>query len=227
MLNRWVAAAMLGALGILLGDEGSGAQTPPPLPAVPSPSECNVEPRTLAAVESIVAAGTPAPRTFAEREDQLPQGVPADDQTVAQITLAARSYVACLNATAWPQVLALQTEQGIRDVLDSWLDGEPVATLYVTGSASSTIGLGAKEEVALLNVRDVRLLDDGQVGAIVAWGRPVATRGPATKDGFLVTETNFHIFVEDDGRWLLDGEISGWRESPSGTAEPPATSPPP
>jgi len=208
------------SVGLLAAAKGSGAQSSRPLPVVPDPRECNVEPRSQRTVEAIIASGTPTPRLFAEWEDQLPQGEVADSATVNQIVAAARTYVACLNASDWPRVLALQTERGVRDVLNAWLSGEPISSLYETAERSENFGGMSGAMGALLEVRDVRVLDDGRVGAVVVWGRPLDPRRTASTDDFQVTETNFHIFVRENDRWLLDDEISGWRPVPEGTPGP-------
>lgn len=104
--------------------------------------------------------------------------------------------------------------------MDSWLKDQPVASLFEAEDGPGAGDSDSRSRGALIEVRGVRLLDDGRVGAIVAWGEVSGSRESETVDDYRLTETNFHIFVEEDGRWLLDAEISGWRSATDGTAQP-------
>ena len=214
MHKRRVLAAGLVALSIVISGAVAGASaSAQPATIFPDPSECDVDPRSVDAVEAIVAVATPTEHLLVDHEDQLPQGRPADAETVTDITAVARTYVACLNAADWPRAFALLSEQAVSDFLDS----EQVAGLFATAGTPETDASG-QIEVALVEVRDVRVFDDGRVDAIVTWGRR-----PAPGDEVRDYETNFHTFVQVDGQWLLDEEISGRLEPtsvPGATPQP-------
>ena len=50
----------------------------------------------------------------------LPRGKPADAETAAAITDAAREFAGCLNAADYPRLLALMTERSVRGVVEQW-----------------------------------------------------------------------------------------------------------
>ncbi len=72
----------------------------------PNPEECTYEQRTMEELQALV--GTPAPAGAGEAasaafeatpvEVTLPSGTPADDATVAGVTVAIRGSIACYNA---------------------------------------------------------------------------------------------------------------------------------
>src|SRR4051812_32130925 len=95
--------------------------------AVP-PTPCTVQPRTEAEVAALVAAATATPGAaagrdpdgWADRPADLPQGEPADPETVAAVTAAAREFAGCLNATDFPRWLALMTDRLLPEAVGSF-----------------------------------------------------------------------------------------------------------
>ncbi|HEV2107151.1 MAG TPA: hypothetical protein VGR16_02720 [Thermomicrobiales bacterium] len=179
------------------------------------PAECDVEPRPVELTPLVT--GTPEPREgepgytpepVIEREEQLPQGQPADTRTIAAVQSLEREFAACYNAGDLPRVLALMTDEAARELLSDLLEGEPVTAESVTDLLATQAGpLPYEEWIALFPVRDVRVLPDGRVGAIVEWGSP----GEPT----VVQEANFHIYelVDFQGvgtRILLDEELGSF-----------------
>lgn len=168
---------------------------------VPPPEDCVVAPRLVE--DFAVPAGTPRPRSPLDSvdEDNLP-GAPADPRTVAAIQAVAWQYTACLNAGDYRRVAALTTDASFRD----WLltDGpDVIARLLATPVALPP------DSQAPLDVRGVRLLPDGRIGAVVDW----------------CSEANFFIFAPARGRWLYDDEIGvvvthSCLGTPLDTAEP-------
>jgi hypothetical protein len=191
------------------------------------PTTCTVEPRTEEEVAALVATATPTPEPdegaatdrdeWADSPGELPQGEPADLETVAQITAAAREFAACLNATDWPRSLALMTGRSIAGADDP---GDISSLFASAGTPVPSTGDGPSE-IAWVRVSDVRVLDDGRVGAVVVWG---VTNNPSPKPS---PEANFHIFLRVDNRWLLDEEISGNVEEQKGADSPGGDVPPP
>ena len=178
--------------------------TPGPLPTIPAADECQVAPMTIDAVLAAWPAGTPVPPTDIASEDQLPQGTPADAPTSAAVTAFEREYLACYNTAQWLRIVALFTNNALSSFSGNFADeGELAAFLATAGTPVADAGSAVK--IVLVVVRDVRVLPDGRVGAIVEWGR---STDPAT-----VNEVNFHIYVQTDDGWRLDDEISGFEPS--------------
>ncbi len=181
------------------------------------PTTCTVEPRTEEQVAALIAAATPTPKPaegavsgsdeWADSPADLPQGEPADHETVAQITVAAREFAACLNAADWPRWLALLTDRSIAEA-----GGLGVVSLQFASTGTPEPSTRDRPlEIAWVRVSDVRILGGGRVGAVVMWG---VANNPSPKPS---PEANFHIFQRVDDRWLLDEEISGNVEEQEGT----------
>ena len=157
---------------------------------VPGPSECTVGPGTadevLALYRDVAAtpvSATPtaaSPTPFAQ-----PTGEPADAETAAAVEAANRELLACTNAYGFLGLVAVSTDRHIRFVL---------AQDIAVGMTEETIAeflldtpepMAPEQSVALVAVRDVAVLEDGRIGAV----------------------TLYFIFVEEDGRYLLDEQF--------------------
>jgi hypothetical protein len=211
MPSRLILAGALAATASWLAAGPAAAQEP--TPAARPPAACRVAPRPSEELAAIVAAASPvAEFRSVDAADDLPQGEPADAETAAAISDAAREYAGCLNAADYPRLLALMTERSVRNFVQQW--GGLADFLARTGTPSADAG--GTQVIERVVVSWVRVLPDGRVGAVVEW------------QGEDVGEANFEIFVWDDGRWRLDDEISGfvWAEqeavssSEAGAGEP-------
>jgi hypothetical protein len=159
------------------------------------PAACQVAPRSPDELAAIVAAASPVPEfRSVDVAADLPRGEPADAETAAAITDAAREFAGCLNAADYPRLLALMSERSIGGVVEQW--GGLAGLLAETGTPSADAG--GTHVIKRVVVSWVRVLPDGRVGAVVEW------------KGKNVGEANFEIFVWDGGRWRLDEEISGF-----------------
>jgi hypothetical protein len=200
------------ALSLLLLTNPVAAQeaTPGPLPTIPAADECQVSPRTIESVLTARTSGTPVPEVDVGSEEQLPKGAPADAATIAAVTAVEREFAACYNAAQWLRALALFTDNAIRTFADDFASDQELTEFLATPGTPDADALG-EIQIVLVAVRDVRVLPDGRVGAVVEWGRSVRSG---------VDEVNFHIYTQKDGRWLLDEETSGfspWYSEASGT----------
>lgn len=179
-----------------------GPPTGPPADPV-DPAECTVAPRSIANIEALRAtpsAGS-AEQTQSpsiESEGQLPHGQPADEQTAAAIRAVEHQFVACYNADDLPRVLALVSDDIARQILTD-LNDPP---LSATSMATPSVPLAPGDRITLFPVSDVRILSDGRVGAMVAWGNP--------SDLTTVQEANFHIYKRVGDAWLLVEEIGSF-----------------
>ncbi len=164
---------------------------------VVTPEECDVEPRSVDSIRAL--AGLGQPRTVGGGiieppfEDQLPQGPAADEAIVAAVTAAEREYRACLTARDFPRLLALLTDERGGELLAELSDEDK--RLLLDGQWTPQPG---PERMALFPLRDVRLLPDGRVGAIVEYGFG-PPNPPRQFDG-----SHFQTYKLVDGRWLID-----------------------
>jgi hypothetical protein len=174
-----------------------------PLATTVDPAECTVAPRSvtdMAALLATTTAGDHAPTRDLPvgTEGQVPRGEPADEETAREINDVERQFSACYNADDLPRLLALLTDDAGRGLLADIQDLPSPTDLLATPS----VPLAITERIGLFPVRDIRLLPDGRIGAIVEWADP----GDLTT----VDEANFHIYERSGDSWLLAAEISGF-----------------
>lgn len=200
---RSFAAAGLVALALSIAMPGA-----PPVAQVETltPTACAVEPGTAEAIPTVGAAATPTPESIGgtaaggDRDDlpaALPQGDPADPETVVAITAAALEFAGCLNTNDPTRWLALTTDRLAAQIVRSaGGDGPDFAAALGSENIPRT-------EITTVRVRDLRVLADGRVGAVVVW------RADDAKGGYPIREARFHVFARAADRWLLDEEIGG------------------
>jgi hypothetical protein len=149
----------------------------------PSLEALNAAILTPAAGASPVAARTPG---------VVPEGVPADAETVAAVTAVVRVLIGCYNAGEPLRTFALFTDaylfrlfnrQGgfTRDSYDSYATPEPASD--------------PSERTAILEIGDVRVLEDGTVGTTVVLRYATVP----------MAKSFFFTFRRVDDRWLIDG----------------------
>ena len=183
-------------------------------PLTPDPAECQMAPRSsdevLALLTSTpVAVASPAAGRLSAvaSEADLPVGSPADDATVTEIVATARELIACNNAGEFTRVLAFYTDDFIREAFG----GDPALAAQVAASfATPAAPLPAAAHTELLDVRGVRVLADGRVGAVIE------DRDPQR------TVVFFMIFVHVGDRWLVDGQIAIQAAATPSVGTPPA-----
>ena len=186
---RRQAMAAVALLAALLCGGGAGAQTFVPAGTPVSRYACTIAPLSeaeIAAAQQRAAAATPVVGDNRPVED-VPTGMPADDETAAAVTAVEMEYAACYNAGEMRRLLALTVDPWLSDVASYAADPE-------TGRRFATPEPWPQdrqiEKVVLL---DPVVLPDGRVGALVVWNG---------------LETNFHLFQKVDGAWKLQDEIS-------------------
>ncbi len=168
---------------------------------VPSPSECTVELGTaedvLALVRDVAATPGAVTSTAASPTPFVPpSGEPADAATVAAVEAANRELLACTNAYGFLGLVAVSTERHVRDVLardvaDGLTEEDFAGFLAATPEPSTP-----EQSVALVDVRDVTVLGDGRIGAVVVGDEPGVGE-----------VTLYFIFAEERGRFLLDEQF--------------------
>ena len=185
-------ALLVALLAAILGLGVAVAQTPPAgaLPVTPDPAECGVAPREADEVAALSAATPGAAPPTALASDATPVGEPANRSTAAFVISIVREALACGNGSGFLGAAALATDNALAHVAAG--DGELLT--FVSGEPTPAEG----ERRALIDVREVRDLGDGQVSAWVVVADP--TRSPAERSIFVVLAggSEQYLYVIDE-----------------------------
>jgi hypothetical protein len=205
-LSTFGASLVLAALLTLILATAAAAQDATPSTDMsPNPEVCTVEARPVEELQAIY--GTPHPAGAGEEVSGaeatpvgfvLPVGTPADDATVAAITAAVEQLTACYNAGNYLAGLSLVTDEFlVSQVGLSLFDEDFVATM-----SASPVALPEEQQTVLLDVRNVIVLEDGRVAALVDYMSPTPQ-----EEGIEGLETDLFIFENVNGVWLLDESV--------------------
>jgi hypothetical protein len=206
-MRRWFWSGPIIALAVVgpfvVGSVRSAAgQDASPTAGTVQGAACTVEPRPIDELIPLWfnAEGTPAATPVAQlpfgSESELPQGKPADAQTVAAINATIHEIFACFDSGQYARAFALMTDHAVSqfgpDVTNPSEDTpqEVQALLEAQASVTPTTGSSSQQTV-VSDARDARVLPDGRVGAIFE------SQGDRV----------FGIFVKSGDRWLLDDII--------------------
>lgn len=163
--------------------------------ATPQPVACDVAPRsleeTLALVSPESGAGTPSNGRPIE---PLPAGIPADAETFAGVSATVRQLEACINDGQLFRFMALFSDESLRRMPGGENAGAELS--MIAASTPAPIPPGRRSVV--IGPWHVEMLPDGRVLAAVVW---FGTETDTCVDPNRVTAL---IFVERDGRWLVD-----------------------
>ncbi|MDQ3512578.1 MAG: hypothetical protein M3462_02755 [Chloroflexota bacterium] len=230
--NRWVgtgrtvvvAVAMLMIAALAGGGTLARQGATPTAPAdVPAASECVVEPLEAGDLLPLLTSNSGGDDLLAREpvaEASLPTGPEATAEETAGITAAVRQLVACANARDPFRIVALLSPDfqvalaGAVLGLQSQIEGDdPEADVQATLEERFPVPINvedvdAEQQVAMIPIRDARLLTDGRVGAIL---EPVV-EGVDAPVAFFVT------FVLSEDTWLID-DVSVIASQGSGTPE--------
>lgn len=226
-MRRWSLAGSLLTLALLVAMISArtavAQEATPAVDMSPNADECTAEPRRLEELQALV--GTPFPEGAGEATSaalektqvavELPEGTPADEATVQAITAAVRRQTACYNAGDYLAGFAGCTDEFlISQVGLALFDADMIATL-----SSTPVPLPEEQQTTLLGIREVRVLPDGRVSALVDYTSPTPQA-----EGINGVETDLWIFEQVEGEWLLD-EVTQDLEGhlgPEGIATPTA-----
>ncbi len=182
--------------------------------AIPASRElCTIAGREPEAMASLLATpvAEAAPRVASvASERELPTGTAADQATTDAIQSSMQQFIDCANVGAAFRSLSLVSEAFLRAQLGTGpAPDEEVARLAEMlreAADASPVPRRSGQLATLVDVRDVRLLDEGRVGAIV-----VIRSGsePAS------VETGFYIFQREADRWLIDAVIAIIEQPPA------------
>jgi hypothetical protein len=224
MRQVMLPAAMLAIMfSVLSAGVAASQDAPADLPAAPDPSDCGVTSTVEELLARVGASPVPAtpdttpaatPETAAATADgapfELPEGQTADPATVAAVTATMWEAVACTNAGDFLAGFALLSDRFAREILGE----EPLTEDDVQQLAASPEALPEERRATLHAVRDVRVLPDGRVGALVESEYP--DEPPAG------VEVDYFYFAEEGGRYLIDGVVENLEGEFPPTSEPAA-----
>nr|MBA2529459.1 c-type cytochrome [Euzebyales bacterium] len=212
-------------IGVVLGYVRAVQQQSDAVARAPDPSQCTVPPRTVAAIGQLTGdqaanegAATPASAdlplpelpdaaveapqpTAVSQEGQEGQAV--DAGTTTAIAATTTELVACTNAGDTLRRLAFFSDGAIRFAYPT---GVTPGVAQVLNLPPSPAPEGQRS--VILDIRDVTLLADGRVSAVVVIDDPTthvhppAEAAPAADDPGATTAT--FVFTEHNGRWLID-----------------------
>lgn len=181
------------------------AQEATPTDLSPNPDECTFEPRTLEEMQELY--GTPAPEGSGEATSivqatpeafMLPEGEPADEATVADITAAIRGLTACNAAGDYLAGLGGTTDDFIVSQIGRALFDED----FVATMEGEPVALNEEDQTDVLGVREATVLEDGRVAVLFDYYSVLPQ-----VEGIDGMETDLFIFKSVDGQWLLDESI--------------------
>jgi hypothetical protein len=167
---------------------------------VPDASECQADPeRSLVVLFATPVAAGATPGAGLPLIESI--GPPADSEAVEAITVTTRAVFSCLNAGDQWSLLTLFSDDYLRR---SFVDGAPADPVAldlerfvnaVRGCEKCEIvPLEGDELFAIVDITNVRVLDDGRIGADLALSNPSGT----WSDWLVVA------FVPSEDRWLVD-----------------------
>ncbi|MDP9363051.1 MAG: hypothetical protein M3Q10_02255, partial [Chloroflexota bacterium] len=128
----------------------------------------------------------------------LPPGEPADAAATAAVTATVRRFVACANARDVVRMYGLVTDAFLRQSFGN----QPMTEAVVAYLSVPPVARPAEERTELVAVREVRRLPDDRVGALVDDRDPTDPRNAGVT-------TDWVVFVERDGGYLMDEYVSG------------------
>jgi hypothetical protein len=133
----------------------------------------------------------------------LPEGEPADTLVVIDVTAIMRQVIACFNTGNPLTFYDFTTDQFLRDQLD--------VALQMEATPADRPTLKGDQLASLMAVREVTVLPDGRVGALVETHYPTETPD---------VQVDYVFLVEEDFVWLIDDVIEDLEDQYPPTTEP-------
>jgi mono/diheme cytochrome c family protein len=185
---------------------------------IPDPALCTIAPTDPAKWRpgpGDAPVPTTAPAPIVGPDFGWPQGEPASRAEIDGVTGAIRQFVACTSAGDQARRLSLYTERYIRPQF-SGLDDAGWQQL-ITFAAQTPVAIPVEQRGGIQELRDVRRLADGRVGAYVSTFDPV--NHPHETNAVV-------IFAKHGDQWLID-EIHGDPQGVLRSTPTPAAAPTP
>lgn len=201
-----IGAVALAILVVQSAAVAAGQEVSPAIGTAPDPSLCQAEPRSTALLEDLMA--TPEAATAAAAVSGsptpfvAPEGAPADQETIDAVTNTFLEQLACVNAGDFARVFAFVSDDLLAGLAAA---GELEGVLALMQAAP--VVLSEDDYARLVDVRDVVILPDGRVGAVLEALFPQESPDPGTA---------YAVFVVEGGRLLFDEFIEGIDDSADG-----------
>ena len=201
-----LAIVLIASVAPVKAQDGTPVAPPTADRIVPLPSECTVTPRSpesliqLATPEAVAATATTTPAAPAIPFGAF-AGTPADAETAAAYSTFIRLFWACNNAEDITRIMALLTDEEIRQAF------LPEDILFFAEPAAGTPAPLTEEELAtIFAILGIEDLGNERVGAYVVVDTP---HDP------LPVEVNYMIATETAEGWRLDefvcfNEVGGY-----------------
>jgi hypothetical protein len=154
-------------------------------------ADCTVAPRAADELRALFreVAATPVPNELATTLAAMPAGAPADEATASAVSDVWREVVACLSAGDQPRLFALYSDDMVLRQLQIDIAFGVTEDALISFLEATPVPISDAEGLAVDPLTDVQILSDGRVAA--------AKPGDAGR-------TEALIFIQQDGRWLLD-----------------------
>lgn len=179
----------------------------------PNPEQCNQAPRTLESIQAAQASGNSGTDMSASEVFELPAGEEPANEVRGGIVSTIVQIIACENAGDPLASLGGVTEAFLTSLGGTGVFGSDVVTL----TGASPVALPETRQIELLDTREFRAYEDGRVGVLVYYRSPDPDSGVEAP-----TLIALWTFSEEDGRWLLDGVVTGLESQFGDMATPPA-----
>ena len=191
--DRRLGQLLIGVAAVLLTVCGPDAEaqssTPETYPVAPDPTECVVAPVPVEEIAALL--GTPVAAPAASPEPfVIPEGVPADTETAAEVIATLRQVFACANAGDSLRFASLFTD----DFTRGFFGGAPLDDLLAFLSAPAQ-PLPEDQKRVIIRFGEVQILPDGRAGVVIVLDEP---DDPRTE------EPDYAILERVGDRWLID-----------------------
>lgn len=182
----WLLVGTPGATGL-----AAAQATPEAERGEPDQAACQIAPITTERLLTALDTATPGPLATLTLET-LPAGEPVDAATLAAITATVETALECRNAGYFARAYALFTDRLIGQLFGG---RDTVPPEIVRALMEPPQSVRRRSRVELVELSTASLLPDGRVGA-------VAVTANATH-----TFSDYLVFTEAAGRWLIDEAI--------------------
>jgi hypothetical protein len=195
-LRIGIVATCLAFCGLWIVTTGATAQeaTPAAGEVVP-PEECTTPARPATFLADLIA--TPAALVPMTTVTALPEGTEPDEQIRQEITAVVRQLIACSNTGDLLRALTLYGDDYLRRALNSTGELTAEAALEIVAPFATPLAIPAEQYIRLVEIRDMRVLADGRVAAVVV---------TVPFGGGLDTDLLF--FARTDDGWFIDDAVA-------------------
>lgn len=200
MRRRAALVAIAVLLALTTPATTARAQEGTATPLAADPAGCTGEPRPLGFLETLVEM--PAPESTPAPLDGVPDGVPVDEATRAEVTATVTTLIACVNAGDVLRAFALYEDGYLRRIVDpdDALSAEIANEIVVSFATPEPVP--TDRQTTLVGVPLMRQLPDGRVAVVIE------TNG-GVQDEDAETELDLLLLSRVDGRWLIVDGLTG------------------